>query len=132
VSGRTVPGRLGLLLGQAGNRDDAALTALAHTAASFQPACVVVKELPAMLRGRAPGEVSALLMSALHAVGLPHRRVLAQADEEAAALTLLEWAQPGDVLVLPVHTASVREALRQRLHASALVQPVAGQPMADL
>jgi UDP-N-acetylmuramyl tripeptide synthase len=112
-------GRLGLLLGQAGNRDDAALTALAQAAARSQPERVVVKELPAMLRGRAPGDVPTLLLQALAAAGLPAAACLRVDDEAAAAQTLLGWARPGDVLVLPVHTASVRQQLRGWLQAAA-------------
>ncbi len=106
-------GRLGLLLGQAGNRDDAAITALAHTAAQHQPDRVVVKELPAMLRGRPPGSVPVLLLHGLADGGLPGEHCMRIDDEVAALRSLLGWAQPGDVLVLPVHTASVR----QELHA---------------
>ncbi len=111
--------RLGLLLGQAGNRDDAAIVDLARTAAGFSPERVVVKELPAMLRGRAPGEVPALIVQALLQAGLPPERCQRIDDETGAAQALLAWAQPGDVLVLPVHTATVREALVAALRASA-------------
>ena len=109
------PRRLGLLLGQAGNRDDAAVAALAATAAAARPDRVVVKELPAMLRGRALGEIPALLQRGLQAAGLAGPAFARIDDEEAAALALLAWAQPGDVLVLPVHTASVRRALQDFL-----------------
>ena len=109
------PARLGLLLGQAGNRSDAAIAELARTAAAAHPDRVLLKELPAMLRGRAPGEVTTLLRAALHAAGLPPERVAAEADEFAAACALLDWAQPGDVVVLPVHQTATREALATRL-----------------
>lgn len=105
------PARLLLLLGQAGNRDDAAITELARTAAAFSPDRVVIKELPEMLRGRAPGEVPALL-----AAGLGPLRATVEPDEESAALQLLAAAAPGDVVVLPIHTAAVRVRLAQRLH----------------
>ncbi len=110
-------GRLGLLLGQAGNRDDTAITDLAHTAAAFAPDQVLLKELPAMLRGRALGDVSALLQRGLLAAGLRPHQVQHQADEETAAHRLLAWARPGDVVVLPVHTGAVRERLRLLLAA---------------
>lgn len=106
------PARLGLLLGQAGNRGDAAIAELSRVAAAAAPDLVVLKELPAMLRGRAPGEVPALIERDLRAAGLPAARLQRVDDEEAAAHALLAWAQPGDVLVLPVHTAAVRERLR--------------------
>ena len=109
--------RLGLLLGQAGNRDDAAIAQLAQTAARFEPDRIVVKELPAMLRGRAPGEVPALLLEALREAGVPAGRCQLLPDEDAAARALLDWAEAGDVLVLPVHTTRVREALVAQLRA---------------
>jgi UDP-N-acetylmuramyl tripeptide synthase len=105
------PARLGLLLGQAGNRDDAAISELAHTAAAAAPDKVLVKELPAMLRGRPPGQVPALLEAGLLQAGLPAGRIAHESDETTAALALLAWAGPGDVLVLAVHTAAVRAQL---------------------
>jgi cyanophycin synthetase len=106
------PRRLALLLGQAGNRDDAAIRALAHTAAAFSPDRIVIKELPLMLRGRALGDVPWLLEQGLRDAVLPAATVLThEAEEEAAARTLLAWAQPGDVVVLPIHTRAVRERL---------------------
>jgi cyanophycin synthetase len=105
------PARLGLLLGQAGNRDDAAITELATTAARFAPDRTVIKELPRMLRGRALGEVPALLQRGLLAAGMPVENIHREDDEEAAARLLLAWARPGDVVVLPVHTTAVRQAL---------------------
>ncbi|KPF51280.1 hypothetical protein IP87_08745 [beta proteobacterium AAP121] len=112
------PVRLGLLLGQAGNRDNTAITELAWTAARFAPARVVVKELPLMLRGRPLGEVPALLQAGLLQAGLPAAAVQHEADEATAARALLAWAQPGDVVVLPVHTTAVRQALAATLLAA--------------
>ncbi len=111
------PSRLCVLLGQAGNRDDDAIAELARTAARYTPDRVVIKELPLLLRGRAPGEVSALLERALSAAGVAAERILKEPDEEAAARRLLEAAEPGDVIVLPVHTRAVRERLRAGLTA---------------
>jgi len=111
------PSRLCVLLGQAGNRDDEAISELARTAARYAPDCVVIKELPLLLRGRAPGEVSALLERALLAAGVAAERIVAEPDEEAGARRLLDTAEPGDVIVLPVHTRAVRERLRAGLTA---------------
>ena len=108
------PRRLSLLLGQAGNRDDQAIAELARTAARFAPDRIVIKELALMLRGRAPGEVPALLERALSGAGIPAERMERCADEELAACSLLAAACPGDVVVLPIHTRNVRE----RLHAA--------------
>lgn len=109
------PRRLGLLLGQAGNRDDGAITELARVAAAAAPDHVVLKELPLMLRGRAPGAVPALLAAGLRGAGLAAARIAQVDDETAAALALLAWAQPGDVVVLPLHTAAVRQSVTARL-----------------
>jgi UDP-N-acetylmuramyl tripeptide synthase len=108
------PTRLSLLLGQAGNRDDEAIGELARTAVRFSPDRVVIKELPRMLRGRLPGEVPRLIESALRHAGLPPDRIYCEPDEEAAARYLLNGAQAGEVIVLPVHTREVRE----RIHAA--------------
>ncbi len=105
------PRRLGLLLGQAGNRDDAAIAALAATAARFAPDSVWIKELPLMLRGRALGEVPALLERSLLAAGVTAGQLHHEPDEAAGAEALLRWAGVGDVIVLPLHTAAVRARL---------------------
>jgi cyanophycin synthetase len=109
---RTAPSaRLGLLLGQAGNRDDAAIRALAMTAARFKPDRIVIKELPAMLRGRAWGEVADLLERTLEVGGIGAEELTRIDDEADASRFLLAWAQPGDVLVLPIHTRQVRDQI---------------------
>ena len=111
VANALAPRRLGLLLGQAGNRADDAIVELARVAALAPPDRVVIKELPGMLRGRALGELPALLQSSLVQAGLNASCIEIVPDEEAAAMLLLQWAQPGDVIVLPVHTTAVRERL---------------------
>ena len=58
-------GRIAVLLGQAGNRETADIERLAATAATFRPDFVMVKEIESYLRGRAPGEVPAILQAAL-------------------------------------------------------------------
>lgn len=118
VARSLTPRRLGLLLGQAGNRDDTAIAELARTAARAKPDVVVVKELPLMLRGRAPGEVPQLIERALQAAGLARDQLVQGGDEEAAALHLLQWLVPGDVAVLPVHTHAVRLRLAAMLAAA--------------
>jgi len=115
VARALLPRRLLLLLGQAGNRDDAAIADLARTAARFAPDRVVIKELPLMLRGRALGEVPALLERALLDAGTAATAVEFEADEACAALRLLDAAGEGDLVVLPIHTKAVREMLAARL-----------------
>ncbi len=101
-------GRLAVLLGQAGNRENADMELLAATAASYRPDFVVVKEIESYLRGRAPGEVPAILRAALLRAGLPEAALEVCLTELSAVRRVLEWSRPGDVLVLPVHDRAVR------------------------
>ncbi len=104
-------GRLGLLLGHAGNRKDADIEALAQVAAEFRPDLVVVKENEAQLRGRAPGEIPRIIRAELERLGLPDSALPVANSEIEAARRALDWARPGDVLALPVHSSSARAAL---------------------
>jgi cyanophycin synthetase len=104
-------GRVGLLLGQAGNRGDDAIKQLAETAAVYKPDLIVIKELSGMLRGRALGKVPALLQTALVAKGFPATNIIIEADEVNASRRLLEWAQPNDILIMPIHQQSARAEL---------------------
>jgi UDP-N-acetylmuramyl tripeptide synthase len=104
-------GRLGTLLGHAGNRLDAEIEALAAAAARFHPALVVVKENEAHLRGRAPGEIPRIIHDALLRQGLPASSLPVCMSELEAVRCALEWARPGDVLALPVHSSAARAAV---------------------
>lgn len=115
----TRDGRVGLLLGQAGNREDSAIHALAQVAAAHRPDQIVLKDIPGMLRGRAPGEVPGLLRDGLLNAGFAASDLRIELDELEAARQLWSWSRPGDVLVLPVHAAATRLALAQWLDALA-------------
>ena len=115
------PGRLLLLLGQAGDRDDDAIRALTRTAWEAQPALVVLKDLDGYLRGRAPGAIPALMADELVRRGAHPDQLLTVLEEMAAAKTLLQHAQPGDLLVLPVH------ALEARNQVLALLEQLQGE-----
>jgi cyanophycin synthetase len=104
-------GRVGLLLGQAGNRGDDAIKQLAGNAAIYKPDLIVIKELSSMLRGRVLGEVPALLQAALVAKEFLAEKIVIEADEVDAARRLLEWAQPNDILIMPIHQQSSRAEL---------------------
>ena len=110
-------GRLGTLLGHAGNRQDAEIEALARIAAGFHPALVVVKENEAHLRGRAPGEIPRIIHAALLRAGLPASALPVRMSELEAVQCALEWARPGDVLALPVHSAAARAAVLEMLES---------------
>jgi cyanophycin synthetase len=111
-------GRLGMLLGHAGNRQDADIEEVARVAAGFHPDLVVVKENEAQLRGRAPGEIPRLIRAALLRAGLPESALPLRLTEIEAARCALDWARPGDVLALLVHSAHARAAVLAMLTGS--------------
>ena len=102
-------GRIALLLGQAGNRSNADIEELAVTAARFRPDLVVVKETESYMRGRAPGEVPAILRAGLLRAGFLETSLEVHLSELGAVKRALAWARPGDVLVMPVHDRAVRD-----------------------
>ena len=109
--------RLATILGQAGNRRDADVAELVRVAASFRPDLVVVKETEGLLRGRAPGEMPQLIRALLLRHGLPES-ALPMADTELdAARQALRWARPGDVVALPLHVKSARQAILAELQS---------------
>jgi cyanophycin synthetase len=103
--------RLGLLLGHAGNRTDTDIQELARVAAEFRPDLVVVKENETQLRGRAPGEVPRIIRDELLRLGFPESAAPVRSSEVEAARCAIDWARPGDVLALPLHSTSARSAV---------------------
>lgn len=94
-----------LLIGQAGNRDDEQLRALAAAAWTTQQFDrVIVKELSEMRRGRELGAVPEVLRSALLDAGAPMQAIELVNSELEGVRAALMWAMPGDVLVLGVHS----------------------------
>jgi UDP-N-acetylmuramyl tripeptide synthase len=108
VATRMRGGRLGLVLGQAGNREDNEIRELAAVAAGFQPDLIVLKDIGGMLRGRSPGEIPAILRGELVRNGVRDSRIVEQLDEFDAVRDVLAWAREGDVLVLPIHGSDVK------------------------
>jgi UDP-N-acetylmuramyl tripeptide synthase len=108
---RSGGGRLGLLLGHAGNRTDADIEELARVAATFHPDLVVVKENETQLRGRAPGEVPQIIRAELLRLGFAESAAPVRSSEVEAARCAIDWSRPGDVLALPLHSMSARSAV---------------------
>jgi cyanophycin synthetase len=108
---RSAEGRLGILLGQAGNRADSDIEELAQVAAGFRPDLVVVKEDEAHLRGRSPAEVPRIIRAELKRLGMPDAALPIKNNEVDAARFALDWARPGDVLALPIHSPDARAAV---------------------
>lgn len=122
-------GRLALLLGQAGNREDAAIRELASTAASFGPARVLLKDIDGYMRGRAAGEIAAILRQQLQHDGVSADAIVDCLDEVSAVRDLLAWARQGDVLVLPNHGVEARREIRRLLDALEAQRWSPGEPL---
>ena len=107
--GASAEGRLLLLLGQAGDREDEAIRALARAAWAAHPDRVILREVEGYTRGRAPGEVPGILAEELVRAGALPDQVHTCLDEREAVREALEWSRPGDLLVLPIHGLASRE-----------------------
>jgi cyanophycin synthetase len=105
-----------VLIGQAGDRDDGAIREMARAALALRPDRVVAKEMDAYLRGRAPGEVPGIIADELRRAGLPEAAIATAAGELLAVQEALDWARPGDLLILMLHQERnrVEELLRRR------------------
>ena len=95
--------RRGLVIGQAGDRDDEVIREFVRAAWSMRPGRVFVKEMEAFLRGREPGAVSAVIASELGRLGAAADAISRHDDELSAVRAALAWARAGDVLVLTTH-----------------------------
>ena len=110
-------GRLAMILGHAGNREDAGLRAVAATAATMHPELVVLKAIDGYERGRAAGEVAAIMRAQLLADGVDAGAISTCLDEVEAARIPLAWARDGDLLVLPIHELDARAQVTTLLDA---------------
>ena len=90
-----------LMLCTAGDRSDADIEAIAAVAAGTSDR-YLTPDLPDYLRGRALGEIPALLGAALTRHGVDPAVVSVAADPPAAVREALAWVQPGDLAVLVV------------------------------
>lgn len=108
-------GRLAVLLGHAGNREDADLRAVASTAAGYRPERIWLKDIGGYERGREAGEIPAIMRGQLLADGVAEAGIQVCLDETEAARAALEQAHDGDLVVLPIHEMAVRERISQLL-----------------
>lgn len=103
-------GRLGLLLEQAGNRTDDDIRELATVGANAKPDRVWIKDLGGeYTRGRSKGEVMGILFRALITSGLKPQQLIGVESIYQLMEAALAWAEPADVLVLPIHASDERE-----------------------
>ena len=132
AQGQRGHGRLALILGQAGNRGDDDIRALADVAADARPDRVWLKDIGGeYLRGRAPGEIAAILFAALRARGIAAEALPVCLDEAQASREALAWARAGDTLVLPVHELDARDAVVSLLERLRMDGWRAGQPLPE-
>jgi UDP-N-acetylmuramyl tripeptide synthase len=89
-----------VVVGQAGDRDDESIRALARAAWATGIDHVIVKEISKYLRGREPGEVPALIADELRRAGAPEEAIEVVDSELEAIRRALEWARAGDLLLL--------------------------------
>ena len=97
-----------VVLGQAGDRDDASVRELVEITWSFRPDLVLVKDMPRYLRGREPGEMVALIDAELEHAGAPSDRVERGGTEFECVRRALQWSRPGDLLLLFAHAERER------------------------
>jgi cyanophycin synthetase len=116
-----------ILLGQAGDRDDASLRELAQAAWRFRPDRIVLKEIPELLRGRPGGEVTAVLDDELRRLGVAGPVLDRAPNELESVRQALAWARSGDLLLLLVHKQ--RSEVLKLLSRLREVRWEAGQPL---
>ena len=123
-----LPGKRRLILmGQAGDRDDSAIREFVRSAWGFRPDRIVLKEMEHYRRGRAHGEVTAIMEAEFRQLGAPRESIDHAASEYAAVIEALTWAQPGDLLLLPLHSEREQSlALLDRLQTGHWIP---GQPL---
>jgi UDP-N-acetylmuramyl tripeptide synthase len=106
-----------ILLGQAGDRDEESIREMVRIAWQAGPAMLLLKELDLHLRGRELGEVPAIMEDELRQLGAPADRWSYASSELQAVQEALEWAQPGDLLLLLIHDS--RDEVLAKLGAAA-------------
>jgi cyanophycin synthetase len=94
-----------VLIGQSGDRDAVSTRGMVRSAVDAGLDHIVIKELTEHLRGRELGEMPAQIEAELRALGLDETRFTHAPNEMAAVHVALEWAQPGDLLLLLAHDA---------------------------
>ncbi len=114
---RAVPARRRVLcFGQAGDRPDDLIRELARDAWAIGLDRVVVSELAAYHRGREHGDVYSIIRDELLRCGAKAGQIHHFEEEMESFLDSLEWAEPGDLVILLAlgGAAALQEHLRSR------------------
>ncbi|MEM1055767.1 MAG: Mur ligase family protein [Bacteroidota bacterium] len=112
-----------VMISHAGDRTDREIRGVAEAVSGLDAERYLVADLPDYRRGREPGEVQALLRETLLARGIPADRIAEADDPEAGTRLALDWARPGDFLLLLV--LSRREAALEAIREAGGVPQVA-------
>jgi UDP-N-acetylmuramyl tripeptide synthase len=91
------------LLGQAGDRSDEDICEMTRAVWDARPDMIIVKELETKLRGRELGEIPAVIVGELGKLGAPSEGYAMAGTEMDSVHKALEWARPGDFVVLLIH-----------------------------
>lgn len=102
-----------LAFSQAGDRTDELLRESARGGWALKPDRVIISELPRYARGRSHGEVYGILRDELLRCTCPPADILHAETEMEALEQSLEWAQPGDLVIMLV--LGEADAVRARL-----------------
>ena len=92
-----------LLIGQAGDRSDQAISELADAAWALRPDRIIIKEMARYARGRDKGEVPELLRHRFLQLGASADILGYQEHELEGVREAVEWSRSGDILILLVH-----------------------------
>lgn len=102
---RRIPAKRRLVVfGQAGDRDDEAIRELTREAWKLEPDRVIVKEMEKYLRGREKGDVPKLIVEELGRLGAGSDAITHADDEADATRQVIGWVEPGDLVLLTVHS----------------------------
>ncbi len=115
VAGMDAQRRL-VLMGQAGDRSDELIADLVRAAMQARPDCLVICELPGYERGRRPDEVPALIRQLALEAGMNEDQIIHATGPAEGTQKALDWAQPGDFLLLLTLTEREQaiDIIRQR------------------
>lgn len=97
-----------VILGQAGDRDDASIRGLARETWPWRPDRVILKEMERYLRGRQPGDATGLIKDEFLKLGADPAIFRHATSEFEAVEAALAEAEPGDLVLLPVHAERER------------------------
>jgi len=115
IAGAMPAGRRVLCFGQAGDRPDELIRELVRDAWAIGLDRVIVSELADYYRGRGPGEVFGVIRDELLLLGAREDAILHFDEELDSMQAALDWAAPGDVVIMLAlgGATPVQERLRE-------------------